>query len=391
MITFVVEESDRRGAIADEGLASSIIKKLRLRDMPLFYLIVVLPTLLAALYLLFIASPIYVSEARFFVRSSNTAQAASGLNFVLQNVGLGQAETDSFAVHEYIMSRDAMADLVQHHNLSAILSRPGADFLSRFPHPFQPTSMESLFRAYPRFVKVTYDATTGISTLEVKAFRPDDAHSVAQALLNDGEGVINQLNAQAQHDAVTEATREVSEDEIRVAIAQQNLTSFRNHAQLIDPDRASAMNSELVGKLSLDQATLRAERGGLAAAAPASPQLSSLDSRINAYTNEIAAQQSKIAGETGSLAPKIATYEQLTLEREFADRSLASALTSLESSQIDARRKRLYLERVVSPSTPDRATEPRRFESLALVLVSALLAYGTVLLVLSGFREHNQV
>jgi len=389
MITFVAEEPRQAGVSDSKQLLSRVVVGLRLREMPLFYLMVVLPTLVSAIYLLLIASPIYVSQASFFVRSANAAQA-TGLNFVLQGVGLGQAETDSFAVHDYIMSRDAIADLDQHHNLRGVLSRPGADFFARFPRPFQRAQVEDLFKAYPHYVNVSYDGTTGITSLKVKAFRPEDARNIAQALLDDGEGVINQLNAQAQRDAVVEAAREVA-DQVQVALAQQNLTAFRNHEQLIDPDRSSAMSSELVNKLSTEQATLRAERAGLATAAPQSPQLPALDSRINAYGGEIASQQSKIAGETGSLAPKIATYEQLTLDREFADRALSSALTSLEAAKIDARRKRLYLERVVNPSLPDAATEPKRLGSLALVLVSALLAYGTTLLIMAGFREHRQV
>jgi len=123
MITFVAEEPRQAGVSDSKQLLSRVVVGLRLREMPLFYLMVVLPTLVSAIYLLLIASPIYVSQASFFVRSANAAQA-TGLNFVLQGVGLGQAETDSFAVHDYIMSRDAIADLDQHHNLRGVLSRP---------------------------------------------------------------------------------------------------------------------------------------------------------------------------------------------------------------------------------------------------------------------------
>jgi len=35
---------------------------------------------------------------------------------------------------------------------------------------------------------VGYDSTTGISTLRVEAFRPGDAHDIANALLDSGEG-----------------------------------------------------------------------------------------------------------------------------------------------------------------------------------------------------------
>ena len=57
------------------------------RKIPLaFVVVVVLPTLVAAIYFLLIASPRYVSEARFIVRAANQPQPTS-LGFALQGVG----------------------------------------------------------------------------------------------------------------------------------------------------------------------------------------------------------------------------------------------------------------------------------------------------------------
>lgn len=374
---------------ARPSAAARIARVLDVRSKPLFYLVVVLPTLLAAIYYLLIASPIYVSEARFIVRAASPTQTTS-FNLLLRNVGLTQTQTDAFAVHEYVLSRNAIADLDQRHHLREVLSRPGADFLARFPRPFQRKRSEDLFKAYKRFVDVGFDATTGISTLKVKAFRPEDARNVAQALLDGGEGVINDLNIRSQRDDVDDATRQVAEDQIRVVLAHRNLTAFRNHEQLIDPFRSSAVSTELVAKLNTELATLKAERSGLAASAPQSPQLAPLDRRIEAYARQIAVEQSRIAGESGSLAPKIATYEQLMMEREFAEKTLASAMAALEAARIESRRKRLYLERVVTPTAPDAAIEPRRFRALSLVFISCLLAYSAIILVMAGFREHKQ-
>jgi capsular polysaccharide transport system permease protein len=42
-----------------------------------FLMVVVLPTMLAAIYYLLIATPLYVSEARFIVRASNQSQPSA--------------------------------------------------------------------------------------------------------------------------------------------------------------------------------------------------------------------------------------------------------------------------------------------------------------------------
>ena len=125
-------------------------------------------------------------------------------------------------------------------------------------------------------------------------------------------------------------------------------------------------------------------------AAPQSPQLPGLDDRIAAYQREINNQESRVAGQTNSLAPKIAEYERLILERDFMGRVLTSAVSSLETARIEARRKRLYLQRIVNPIAADAPILPRRTRSVLIVFMSLLLAYGAVRLVIAGLREHQQ-
>ncbi len=357
----------------------------------LFIVIVLIPTLAATLYFLVIAAPQYVSDARFVVRSRSQAQPAA-LGTVLQSVGvsLGQGETDAYEVHEYMMSRDAVADLVRSHDLRAVLDRPEADFWARFPRPMQGDSFESLYKAYKRFVVVGYDSQTGISTLRVQAFRASDARDVARALLDGGEALVNRLNDRAAADAVTQAQRQLLDAETRSVEAQAILTAFRNRERLIDPDKSSLGGLDLMGKLETQLATMRAERAGLAASAPDSPQLPVLDRRITAFSAQLELERSRIAGENDSLAPKVGQYERLVLERDLAVKSLEAATAALEGARLEARRKQLYLERVVSPNLPDRAEQPRRWLSIFTVLVATLVAYACLSLVIAGLREHRQ-
>jgi capsular polysaccharide transport system permease protein len=357
----------------------------------LFVFVVAIPTVVAATYYLLIAAPIYVSEARFVVRrQAQTPPAAFGT--VLQSVGLsmGQDETGAYEVHEYMTSRDAVEELIKSHNLRAVLDRPEADFLARFPRPGEKPKFENLYKNYQRFVTVGYDANTGISTLRVEGFRSGDARDIADALLSGGETLVNKLNARAAQDTVAEAGRQVMDAEAQSLKAQEALTAFRNRERMIDPDRSSAVGTELMGKLEDQLITMRAERAGLAASAPESPQLPVLDRRIAAFEAQMQSERLRVAGEANSLAPKMGAYEELVLQRDFAVKSLASAVTALETAHIEARRKQLYLERVVSPNLPDKAERPRRLLAVLMVAVSTLLAYGTLSLVLAGLREHRQ-
>lgn len=360
------------------------------RGLPVaFFIVVVAPTVIACIYYLLLASPRYVSEARFIVRAPSQGQPSS-LGVALQGVGLSSGPVDSFAVHEFINSRDGLRAALKLVDVRAMLSDRGADALSRYPRPFETPSEDGFFRAYQRFVIVGYDSTTGISTLRVEAFRPEDAQRLSGALLAGGEGFVNALNERSQADAVAAAKSAQAVARDRLSAAQGRLVTFRNQEGLIDPRTAVEESGAIITSLQATVSKLKAERDRLAAEAPSSPQLAPLSGQIAAYERQVAAERAKMTGNSQSLAPRISTYEDLTLEREFAGKELTQANAAVLSAEQDARRQRLYLERIVSPNLADKSTEPRRWRSILTVLLSTLLAYGVGWLMWSGVREHKQ-
>lgn len=358
--------------------------------LPIGLLVIVLaPTLIAAFYFLILASPRYVSEARFVVRSPAKEQPSS-LGMALQGVGISATQTDAFAVHEYIRSRDAVRQLVRDINVERIYGGRGADVFSRVPKPWQSRTFDSFYYGFRSYVTVGYDSTTGISTLRVEAFRPEDAEMVADHLLLGGERLVNRLNERAAQDSVREAERSVEEARTRLTTSQAQLSAFRNRERFIDPTRTATASTELIGELSLRLATLRAERAQVAAGAPQSPQLPILDGRISALEVQVEAERRKIVGDTDSLAPKIGAYESLMLNRELADRALVAATTALDSARLDARRQQLYLERIVDPSVASEPAQPKRLLSILAVFSTCLLIYGAAWLIWAGIRESKQ-
>lgn len=355
-----------------------------------FVVVVLLPTLLTAIYYLLFVTPRYVSEARFVVRAASQEQP-SALGVALQGVGLSASATDSFAVHEYIRSRDALTALEPRIDVARILAPPGADLLSRHPRPWEGTSREGLYKGLKRFVTVGYETSTGISTLRVETFRPQDSQRLAAALLESGEDLVNKLNERSAAGAVIDAERTKLEAETRLRNVQSRLTSFRNREGIVDPTLSANENSALIGELLASIATLEAERSQLAAQAPNSPQLPILDGRLAAFRRQLAAERAKIAGGPGSLATKFSEYEALAAERQLAERAMAAASTALDTARLDARRQKLYLERIVSPSVADTATKPDRLRAILMVFITTLLVYGIGWLMWAGLREHRQL
>lgn len=361
------------------------------KRVPLAFLIVVgLPTFVTAIYFLLIASPRYVSEARFLVRAPAQEQPSS-LGVALQGVGISSNATDAFAVHEYIQSRDALTELERQFDISAVLARPGVDPISRYPRLGARATREGEFKALQKFVTVGYESSTGISTLRVQAYNPRDAQALNQAMLEGGERLVNRLNDRASTRAVSDAERAVIEAETRLRGVQARMNMYRNREGIVDPLSAAAENTGIISELSTTIATLQAERAQIAGQAPLSPQLPQIDARLAAYRNQLALERQRVAGGAGSLASKVGGYEALEAERTMADRALAAASASLDSARIDARRQKLYLERVVNPSLPDTPSEPRRWLAILTVFITTMLIYGIGWLVWAGLKEHRQV
>lgn len=357
------------------------------RARPWFMAIVVVPSVLAVLFYGLIASDIYVSEARYIVRSVNGPRP-SPFASMLQNTGLAAPQDEAYPVHDFILSRDITRRLEQEHDLKGVLSRPEGDFFTSFPAPFSARTFEQLYRVYGRFVSVSVDETTGISTLRVRAFRPDDARNTANAILTYSESLINRLNDRARHDAIDVAEREVGRSEKRVAAAQAALMEYRLENRTLDPEHASGAVLELAAKLSAESAAAQAQLSEVLKASPGSPLIPTLRRRIAALNSQVAAERNKVVGADRGAVRTLSEYERLMLEREFADKSLASAVTSLQTARLEAQRKQVYLDRIVEPNLPDYPLFPRRLISILEVMLTTLLIYGIGWLVSASVREH---
>ena len=64
-------------------------------------------------------------------------------------------------------------------------------------------------------------------------------------------------------------------------------------------------------------------------------------------------------------------------------------MNSLEEARNEARRKQAYVERIVQPSLPDEAQEPRRLRGIFATFVLGLIAWAILTMLLAGIREHH--
>jgi len=354
-----------------------------------FWAIVGLPTLIAAVYFFGIASNLYLSEVQFIVRAPAKAQIP-GIGALLGGSSTVPGIEDTYTVSDFIMSRDAVGQLDADANLRSMLGRPEADMLSRFPGllGFGRHDFEALYKAYGRFVSVEIDSQSGIATLDVKAYRPEDAQKIAQALVASSERLVNALNDRARADALTIFQRQVDDTKKHIEAVQAKLTAYRVQENMLDPKSAATGPLALVAKLIGLQTAAQTQLADLTKNSPHSPQIPLIKTRISSLTQAVEDERAKITGGDHSVAAAQSEYERLNVELGIDEKALASAFTSLETARLEAQRQQLYLETIVQPNLADYPIYPKRMVSFLVVTVTCSLAYGIAWLLVASVREH---
>jgi len=376
-------------------------KRMKLSGMLLSFLIFVgLPVAVATIYYSFIATNQYVTEFRFSVLqapvttsySSNpgsggqTSTSSSG-----SSSGTPSFSPENFVVIDYLSSQQAIEDLEARMNLRDMYSRDSYDWWARF----NPARSKEMFVRYwqRHVVNAQFDPLTGLATVEVHAFSPTDAKKVADGLVTLSEELINRIAMRTSLDAVKFAEGEVKRSEDRLKAIRLKLSEYRNREGVIDPT-ASVVASNAALAQSLRQ-TLTNYETSMASllkqnVGANSPVIQNLKSQIKATRDQIRIVETQVGQSTDgtALSKVMGEYEQLDLERQFAQNMVTSAMQALDQARANAASQPFYITPYVRPFLPEQSMYPRRIISVLLVALCAFVIWTVLLLLFRSVREH---
>jgi capsular polysaccharide transport system permease protein len=106
--------------------------------------------------------------------------------------------------------------------------------------------------------------------------------------------------------------------------------------------------------------------------------------RIEAELLKFKYQQNK-----GSAERFMPQFQALYIQRDAAERQLASALEALVQANLEAQRKMIYLERIVQPQKPDYPVEPKRIIGILTTLGLSLMIFGILKVIFASIKEHQ--
>ena len=365
----------------DSGLPSPFVLS--------FIALVLLPIMVAAVYLFVIATDQYVSEFRFSLSSIDPPRL-DPLSLLAGNASHSPAGMESQIVVQYITSRAIVDQLDASLDLRRMFSPPEADWWARLPRP---TSIEALVLYWRGQVDPFYDPANGTVVVRVRAFTPAEALQLAKAIVAGSEQLVNELSARARHDTVRNAEAEVAQAEARLKTVLADIRAFRDREGLIDPGKTAEATGTLAARLRDELVRTNADLTTLKSyMRDDAPAVKVLKARIRS----IETQQRVVAHDltdpdrsrNDTLSRQLGSYEQLESERRFAEAAYQHALQGLDQARANADRQQVYIASFVPPSLPEEALYPRRWRTLAVVALIAFALWAIGGLAVQSIRDH---
>lgn len=385
----VIPLRERRDRVMpDEKLDSrpKWLKKLSFRHTVIaatFLGLVALPATIASLYMAFIAADQYHSTASFAVRSIEGGVSSDILGMFTQASG-GSTVSDSYILMDYILSERMAVDADRRFKLEEVYATRGLDYFYGIGSDLP---IEDKLAYWRDMVKVSFDHASGIMQVNVKAFEPIQAQEIAQFIVDQSDNLVNSLSLSARNDVLRAAQDEVLAGEARLSKARAGLRDYRDKSQEISPEEGAKLAVQLIGglegeltKLNADLATAKSQMS------EDTPRIRVLKTRIESLQQQVAVERQRLGtGEkpfatenpnAPDVAGRIAQFEELETEREFAERAYTAALSSLEKARIEANNRQRYLALFIEPTLSEMAQYPSRLLNALLITLGLLFVWG---------------
>jgi capsular polysaccharide transport system permease protein len=368
-------------------------KLMRVLSMTLFVLMVAVPNVVALIYFGLIASDQYVSEAKLTV-SSAAIPKMDGLGSVT-GVPPTLIVQDTQVVTSYIGSR-AMVEQLEHTvSLRDAYSSSSIDWWARFR---KDKSIEKFTDYWEKMAETSIAFPSGIVTLTVRAFRPEDAKRIADAVIEQSENLINDLNERMRNDTVLASERDMQQAAQGLGRTRMQMEFERNAEGVIDIGQTSNAVAGLISGLEGDLLKAQQEyQTELRYVTEDAPQMRVLKSRITAMQRQLTDmkaqltsqnEQNVLATADTALSGKMTRFADLDLEERIAEKRYAVSVEAVEGARMMSERRMLYLHEIVAPAMPEDSEYPKRWLSIGMIFLASLIAWAAAVGMTAFVRNH---
>ncbi len=338
---------------------------------------VFIPTFVAGWYYFRLATPMYATKSEFVIQQAGPA-ASSSLSGLFSGTALATSQ-DSIAVQGYLQSRDAMMRLDADAGFRDHFKDTKIDPLQRLAVD---ATIESAYKTYKKYVKISYDPTEGLVKMEVVAADPQTASDWSSQLISYAEEQVDHLTQRLREDQMKDALASYEDAADAMKEAQRTLIGLQEKFQVLSSEAEIGL---LTAQISGLESQLTQERLSLAQMEsnenPNQARMEPVKQRIATLEEQVAQLRSKMTESTaGGESLARVQGELLVAQADVQTRQvmLAQSLQSMETARTEANRQVRYLSVSVSPTVTDEPAYPRAFEN---TLVAMLILLGIYLMV----------
>ena len=356
----------------------------------MFWLFFLLPMALGITYYYKFASDQYQATAHFTIEKSGQEQA-DPLGALTGLPGNVSSTRDALIIKDFIESREVIERTRDDFDLEKLYAREDKDWLSRLE---KDSSIEEIIEFWQKKVKVEFDVTLGIVTLNVWAFEREDSVTVIEAILKESEALVNNLSEKSRQDSLTFARKELKNAEKNLKLARSDVRVFRDNEKFLSPEKNAESKLLLVENLEADRARAEADLQGLRLQLPEnSPRIQNAKFKVSALKQQINKERARSARgmestDTKSMSSILSKYEELITEQGFSEKSYEAALLNIETARIEATRQQRYLTMIVYPSLPEDPIKPKQPYDYIVLFIACLLLWGILSLIFASIKDH---
>lgn len=353
---------------------------------------VLMPTLIVAYFLWFVATDMYESESTFRVQSAESGGAAnSGL--LAQFLGGAGGGNDPVAVQTYIYSRDVLRLLDADHAWVAHFQAPDLDILNRLD---EDATFEDAYKHYQNMITVSYDPSEGIIEMAIVASDPDTAERFSNAIIGYAERMVDDLSDRIKSDSIEDAKRFLDDAERDLKAAQLAEAEVRKNQEIFSVETEVANAMAIITGMETELEALTGRLTNLRRVTSESdPRVQRIRAQVETLQGQIDRRRNSITGNSErndrSLADINADLSRAQFDVQAAMAIFSSALQSHELARMNATRQQIYLTVIEQPSMPDEANYPQKPQMLALAFIGLLGFYIVFSLTVSLIREQASI
>ena len=338
-----------------------------------FVAVVLVPAIVAGVYWGLIATRQYATEVKFTLRS-NDSSVSNALGGFLGMPTSRQAQ-DTDIIVSYIQSPELLKDIAKTVNFQDVYGSPSIDYFSRLP-PDAP--IEKVEKYWDNHNDVKHETASGIVTVNVRAFTPQDSEKIASEIVRLSEHVVNDLADRPRRDALEQAKLELTRAEQRLQDATAAMRDARNAEGVLDASATATAINDVISTLRLKLAETESALAPFGPQAPDAPQVRVYNAKISKLKEEIENFSNQIAESHGSqsLANRLGTLSLAQTQIDVARLRYVSATATYEAARIEMETQKTYVLAFLQPILAQKSTYPHRILQWLIIVVPCLALWG---------------